>query len=101
MKLKILIMLLAAFILTACITPKLNENNSTENVEQVQNAMVIMEMGYCILNPNSMLCNVFDKNQTSSMAKALPPVKFSVENVEDINLTHKKILIKILGDNIE
>jgi len=102
---KILILLIAlAFIaLTGCIEPKHRDNNATAQAEHVQNAVVIMEMGYCLINPSSTLCSsIFDRNSTNSLtAKPLPKVKFTVEEVEDINLTHKKILIKIVGDDNE
>jgi len=102
---KILILLIAlmAIALTGCIKPKYSDNNSTVQAEQVQSAVVIIELGYCLLNSKSVLCDsIFNRDTTGAViSKPLPNVKFTIEEVEDINLTHKKILIKIVGDNSE
>jgi uncharacterized lipoprotein YajG len=102
---KILILLIAliAIALTACIEPKHSETNSTVQAEQLQNTVLILEAGYCLLNPKSVLCDsIFNRDTTGAViSKPLPNVKFTIEEVEDINLTHKKILIKIIGENSE
>ena len=96
MKLKIIALILMTLSLTGCLSPKFNEDNPT-NVERVQNAVLIMELGYCILNPTSALCTHDDKNSTHAITNPLVPVRFTIEEIEDINATHKKLIIKTLG----
>ena len=100
MKLKIIALMLMVLSSTGCLSPKFNEDNST-NTEVVQNTVLIMEIGYCIINPKSVLCSHDDRNSTHTVAKPLAPVRFTVERVEDINATHKTITIRILGQNNE
>ena len=88
--------MLMALNLTGCLSPKFSKDSST-NTEIAQNTVLIMEIGYCIINPTSTLCTHEDKNSTHVVTKHLVPVRFTIEGVKDINATHKTLTIKVLG----